>query len=239
MVDDNTVRLGLHRLKGLSSASAARLVHERSVRSFTSLDDFLSRVQPSAKERRLLAQAGALNELPSVAHRREALWQIELPLFDDLLAAGQPRSSGILPPMEMAERLTADITTQGASVGPHPMKLWREKSGQKDILRAKDLRNLPDRFPVMIAGMAICRQRPGTAKGHCFISLEDETGIANLFVNQKTFHEFRLVITSEPFLCAVGRLQRGEGDQPTVYVTGITPLADIDRNHAAKSNDFH
>ncbi len=91
----------------------------------------------------------------------------------------------------------------------------------------------------MVAGMAICRQRPGTAKGHCFISLEDETGIANLFVNQKTFHALRLVITSEPFLCAVGRLQRSEGDQPTVYVTGITPLADIDREQAAKSHDFH
>jgi hypothetical protein len=69
--------------------------------------------------------------------------------------------------------------------------------------------------------------------------LEDETGIANLFVNRKTFHEFRLVITTEPFLLAQGRLQRSEGDQPTVCVTRISPLADIDREHASSSHDFH
>ena len=76
--------------------------------------------------------------------------------------------------------------------------------------------------------MAICRQRPGTAKGHCFISLEDETGIANLFVKKETFHRLRLVITSEPFLLASGILQRSEGDQPTVFVTHIEPLPDTD-----------
>lgn len=239
VIDDRTLRLGLHRVKGLSTGAAARLVSQREDRPFSSLDDFLHRVRPSEKERRILAQAGALNDLPNVDHRREALWQVELPLFDDLLSPNRSTCPGIMPPMRMEERLSADFATQGASVGPHPMRLWREKSGRKEILRAKDLHNLPGGFPVTVAGMAICRQRPGTAKGHCFISLEDETGIANLFVNQKTFHTFRLVITSEPFLCAEGWLQRSEGDQPTVYVTGITPLADIDREQAAKSHDFH
>lgn len=72
-----------------------------------------------------------------------------------------------------------------------------------------------------------------------WVSLEDETGIANLFVHQKTFHTFRRVIAGEPFLLAIGRLQRSEGDQPTVYVAGIKPLADADQAHAAKSHDFH
>lgn len=239
VVDDHTLRLGLCRVKGLGTAMAARMVQKRTLRLFSSLDGFLSRVRPSAKERRVLAQAGALNDLPLVEHRREALWQVELPLFDDLLSLGRSLNPGIMAPMEMEERLTADYSKQGASVGPHPMRVWREQHGRKNILRANDLHNLPSGFPITVAGMAICRQRPGTAKGHCFISLEDETGIANLFVNQKTFHTFRLVITSEPFLCAVGRLQRSEGNQPTVYVTGITPLADVEREHAAKSHDFH
>ncbi|GAA5117570.1 error-prone DNA polymerase [Luteolibacter yonseiensis] len=239
VLDDSTLRLGLLRLKGLGSTTAARIVAEREVRPFASLEDFLSRARPTAKEKRLLAQGGALNDLPLVEHRREALWQVELPLFDDLLSTGNQTHLGIMPPMEMGERLSADYATQGASIGPHPMRLWRERSGTRQFQRAKDLQNLPSGFPVKVAGMAICRQRPGTAKGHCFISLEDETGIANLFIKKETFHTFRLVITSEPFLCAVGRLQRSEGDLPTVYVTSISPLADVDREHATKSHDFH
>lgn len=119
------------------------------------------------------------------------------------------------------------------------MRLWRERSGTRRILRAKDLQNLPHGIPVTVAGMSICRQRPGTAKGHCFISLEDETGIANLFINKKTFHELRLIITSEPFILAEGLLQRSEGDQPTVFVTRIYPLADMSNDHATASHDFH
>ena len=236
---DSSLRLGLHGLIGLTTATAARLVRERTTRVFESLDDFLTRVHPSAKERRLLAQAGALNELPEIEHRRQALWQVELPLHDDLLLPRQPLRQSVLPRMSATERLTADFRTQGASTGPHPMRLWREHSGTRQILRAGDLQNLPHGIPVAIAGMAICRQRPGTAKGHCFISLEDETGIANLFVPKTTFHRLRRVITSEPFLLVNGILQRSEGDQATVYVLHVEPLPGIEPEHATRSHDFH
>ena len=89
-----------------------------------------------------------------------------------------------------------------------------------------------------IPGLVICRQRPGTAKGHGFISLEDETGIANLFVPRDTFQKFRLIITTEPFLLCHGRLQISEGGQPTLYTTHVDPLpfpADLD----PRSHDFH
>lgn len=236
--DDRTLRLGLHRLKGLTAATAARIVGEREERPFSSLDDFVDRVRPSAKERRLLALGGALNGLPEIEHRRQGLWQVELPFHFDLLDNG-PKHPAALPVMAPAERLSADYATQGASTGPHPMRLWREGSKDRSVLRAIDLQNLPQGIPVTVAGMAICRQRPGTAKGHCFISLEDETGIANLFVKKETFHHFRMVITAEPFLLAIGRLQRSEGDQPTVYVTEISPLPRMDRIQAAASHDFH
>jgi error-prone DNA polymerase len=87
--------------------------------------------------------------------------------------------------------------------------------------------------------MVICRQRPSTAKGHCFISLEDETGIANLFVPRDTFHQYQLLISTEPFLLVEGRLQISEGGQPTVYTTHLSPLPGITTDHAVGSHDFH
>jgi error-prone DNA polymerase len=141
--------------------------------------------------------------------------------------------------MTLAERLAADFAVQGASSGPHPMKLWRESAASRKIQRARDLENLPTGIPVTLGGMAICRQRPGTAKGHCFISLEDETGIANLFVPKKTFLQFRQTIVTESFLLVTGKLQRLQGDKPTVYVTTVSPLAGIAADHAVVSHDFH
>jgi error-prone DNA polymerase len=236
--DDWTLRLGLNRMKGLSDSMLKRLIRERETRPFLSLEDFLTRVHPNDKERRTLAQAGALNDLPKVAHRRDALWQSELPLNGDLLDANRDDAQSALPPMTMAQRLTADFATQGASSGPHPMRLWREQ-GHASVTRAIDLHLMAHGRHVTVGGMAICRQRPGTAKGHCFISLEDETGIANLFVPKPTFDRLRLVIVTEPFLLAHGRVQRTEGDQPTIYVEDIQSLPGFEAQHASKSHDFH
>ena len=202
------------------------------------MDDFLLRVQPSTKERRLLAQSGAINTLEDVRHRRDAQWQVELPLHDDLFNHQTERTEA-LPAMSVPERLTADFLTQQASVGPHPMRLWRRKYGNRNILSASQLHSLPHGVPVTVAGMVICRQRPGTAKGHCFISLEDESGISNLFVKRETFEQLHQIITSEPFLRVEGRLQRSEGDQPTVYVLHLEPLENTHPEQAAASYDFH
>src|SRR5690606_12543535 len=119
-----TLRLGLHRLKGLSAATAARIIAERGTSPFRSLPDFLRRVRPGLGEKRLLAAAGALNKLPQVDHRREALWQAELPFHDDLFACVVREDTSIrspLLPMTPGERLAADIGSQGATTGPHPM----------------------------------------------------------------------------------------------------------------------
>ncbi len=239
VIDDRILRLGLDRIKGFSKSTIRRLLGTRETQAFISLEDFLTRVRPAEAERRALARAGVLNDLPQVEHRRQAMWQAELPLHDDLLSQAPRPVGSQLPMMSPAERLSSDFATQSSSIGPHPMKLWRESHGTRRILRATDLANLPHGLPVTVAGMAICRQRPGTAKGHCFISLEDETGIANLFVPKTTFLHYRHVISTEPFLLATGRLQRSEGDQPTVYVTGIESLTGSLPDQAAVSHDFH
>ncbi len=239
VTDERTIRLGMGRLKNLGKETIRRIVSERGRKDFESLDDFLRRVKPSEKERRSLARSGALNELPQVVHRRQAMWQAELPLYDDLFPMEKAVSPDLLPPMTLAERLSSDFAVQDASSGPHPMKLWRMAATNRKIQRAVDLENLPGGIPVTVGGMAICRQRPGTANGHCFISLEDETGIANLFIPEKTFHHFRQVIVTEAFLLASGRLQRSQGDKPTVFVTTISPLGGAEAQHAVASHDFH
>ncbi|BCU79614.1 error-prone DNA polymerase [Luteolibacter sp. LG18] len=236
VVEETVIRLGLHRVKGLSGDLLPRIVRAREGRAFDSLEDFLGRTRPKDKERRALAKAGALNDLPEVVHRRHALWQSELPLHGDLLR--QESSSPVLSPMAMAERLGADMETQGASTGPHPMRLWRQ-STELRLQRARDLDCQPDGMPVVVGGMVICRQRPGTAKGHCFISLEDETGIANLFVPKSTYDLFRLVIVTESFLLAEGRVQRRGESLPTVYVTAVRSLPGFDPAHGTTSHDFH
>ena len=279
VLDDHYLRLGLHRLKGLSTATAERIVEARSHRQFASLPDFLRRAHPNQRERRLLAAAGALNGLPEVEHRREGLWQVEKELHDDLFsgkeattsqiagkmarAAEEPRpyrtSPTPLKPMSALERLSTDYSTQGHTTGPHPMHLWRrqysvpsQQCSDSDSpslntadgtlttppIRAADFSSIPHGKPITTAGQVICRQRPGTAKGHCFISLEDESGIANLFVPRDTFHQFRLIITTEPFLLCHGRMQVGEGGTRTLYTTAVDPLP-FPANLDTSSHDFH
>ncbi|MFK7849380.1 MAG: DNA polymerase III subunit alpha [Akkermansiaceae bacterium] len=237
VIDDSTIRLGLHRIKGLRQATSEKIIETRSEKQFSSLPDFLRRIQPNKKERRLLAAVGALNDLPEISHRRDALWQAELLPTDDLFADQQPTANQ-LTPMEPTERLATDFAIQSASSGPHPMKLWREKNGHKSLCHSVSILNLPHGLPIEIAGMVICRQRPGTAKGHCFISLEDEFGIANLFIPRKTFHQYRLTIVSENFLLVQGRLQITEDRKPTIFVTHLAPLPQSTAI-STNSHDFH
>ena len=164
--------------------------------------------------------------------------------------------------MSPLERLQTDYATLGHSTGGHPMNLlrrtWEVESQQvnsqksqttSDLrpstcrpstapLRAIDLQALSHGTPITVAGLVICRQRPSTAKGHCFISLEDETGIANLFVPRDTFQRYRLTITTEAFLLCHGRLQITEGGQPTIFTTHIEAL-DFPAELRSRSHDFH
>ena len=236
VIDDHYLRLGLDRLKGISQETKERLLEERSKSHFSSLSDFLERVQPNAKERRILASSGALNDFPDVAHRRDALWQTENVLHDDLFSA-QPAHEKVLRIMSPAERLQSDFSLQGATNGPHPMRLWRQEQSGNSLTSASVCK-LPHGSLVQIAGMVICRQRPGTAKGHCFISLEDEYGITNLFVPRKTFHQYKLTITTEAFLLVKGRMQITEGGQSCIYVNSIEALG-LSQDLASQSHDFH
>ena len=172
-------------------------------------------------------------------HRRDALWQVERatrrvgPLLED-----QPEQDARSPlePMNVEERLISDYRRTGVTIGPHPMTYQRAQLESKGVVRAIDLRNIPNGRWVRVAGWVIARQRPGTAKGFLFLSLEDETGIGNIIVTPDIFDRNRMVLTSHPFLLIDGPLQN-QDNVIHVRAKRIQPLtfpAEMPR-----SRDFH
>jgi len=205
VVDDETVRLGFCVVNGMRQEHAEELVSQRQDRQFDSLEDFKRRVPLSKEELRTLAELGALNSFAD--HRRAAMWKVEETFHDDLAQIRSTSSSPLLP-MKLPERVRADYETMDLTTGPHPMKLLRESL--PNIWRAADLAQAKHGSIVQIAGNVICRQRPGTAKGFVFISLEDETGVSNAIVDPDLFERFRLLITEEAFLLIEGEVQNSD-----------------------------
>jgi error-prone DNA polymerase len=206
--EDSSLRLGLRQVQGMNAGHVQQMLAERARNPFKSMEDFHRRTVFSKDELRALAEVGALNGFS--AHRRAALWEVERNHFrDDLLAATPDANAAAretpLRPMDPFERTFADYSALQLTTGPHPMALIRDRL--PDVWRATDLKSVRDGERVRVAGQVICRQRPGTAKGVCFVSLEDETGISNAIVAPKLFEEQRLKITTEPFLVIEGIAQ--------------------------------
>ncbi|MBI2512997.1 MAG: error-prone DNA polymerase [Opitutae bacterium] len=210
---DGAIRIGLRYVKGIREAAVARMLAARKIGAFTSLDDFLRRTDFTATERRALAAIGALNALSR--DRRTALWDVEAAWsegeslfrqFADAYREGSP-----LARMSPVEEIQADFAGLGLTTNEHPMAALRAQLA--DVTPASALKETSDGQRVTIAGSVICRQRPGTAKGFVFISLEDETGIANAVVLPQLFERLRLVITQEPSLRITGSLQNVSGVQ--------------------------
>lgn len=233
-INDSCIRLGLIQLNGIKRASCKKLVELRKQSPWQSLKDFLLRSDLPKKERRVLAKAGALKKLTE--HRRSALWEVEKEWTEDPLSTRmEEETASPLAMMTPRERLTADYQTASLTIGPHPMHLIRSKLA--DVCLAADLPSRIHDDPIIIAGMVICRQRPGTANGHVFVSLEDESGIANAFVHSDLFEKRRLTITQEPFLKIRGRLQIVD-DVITIYAFAVEALR-FETDLAASSHDFH
>jgi len=245
VIDNNTFRLGLCVVNGLRQEHGEQIKDERKHRAFKSLDDFKRRVSLSKAELRTLAELGAFNCFAQ--HRRAAMWKVEETIYDDLLgsAGASPAVSRAsrdthrevfgggaeksrqcarapLPPMTLPERVRADYGTMNLTTGPHPMKLLRERL--PNVWRAIDLTKAKHGSIVQIAGNVICRQRPGTAKGFVFVSLEDETGVSNAIVDPDLFERFRLLITEEDFLVIEGEVQNSD-NVVLIKTRQIKPLA--------------
>jgi len=241
------VRLGMRYVKGLREEIALEIVRQRGLRRFASIEDLKQRVPEIQKsELTALAEVGALNFLSGQKgfHRRDALWQVEraarrpgplLETQEDSQGAAEIHESP-LPPMTDEERLVADFRGTGLTAGPHPMAYRRAEMNKRGVRAAIELAALPDGAQVRVAGAVIARQRPGTAKGFVFLSLEDETGIANAIITPQLFEQDHTVVVHNPFLLIEGTLQNQE-NVISVKVRRVEPLT-ISRAETP-SHDFH
>jgi error-prone DNA polymerase len=240
-----SLRMGLGYVKCLRRQSGEALVQSRLKDGpFRSAEDLALRVSSlNRKELTLLARVGALNRIDGMAHRRDALWQVERTgkLEGPLLSQNsewlhEDASSPPLQPMNTEERLVSDYAGTGLTVGRHPMFYRRAQLRRQGVLSAKELSACADGTLVRAAGCVIARQRPGTAKGFIFISMEDETGIANVIVTPDLYERDRLVVTRCKFLLAEGLLQNQDG---VIHVKAMRLLPLAGQAMALRSHDFH
>ncbi|HXF13729.1 MAG TPA: error-prone DNA polymerase, partial [Terriglobales bacterium] len=172
-------------------------------------------------------------------HRRDALWSVAAaanPAGSLLEQIPDSDNKSPLKIMTDEERLVADFRGTGMTVGPHPMSYHRMRMERMGVRRALELSQLPNGCKVRIAGGVIARQRPGTAKGFVFLSLEDETGVANAIVNPDLFQQNRLLLGTEQFLLIEGNLQNQDG-VISVKAVRVAPVK-ITRAQTV-SHDFH
>jgi len=233
-------------------------------RRFHSVDDLVRRIGLRRDEVTTLAEIGALNSFG--LDRRSALWQVERairpagalfeqvdderpradsrerltdqqePIAEHLPASDTPSSP--LAPMTPSERLMADYAGTGLTIGPHPMTFRRHELSMRGVLRAIDLPRERTGRRVRAAGMVITRQRPGTAKGFVFLTLEDETGITNVIVRPDLYDKERVALVQAPFLIIEGVLQNEEG-VCSIRAERVLPLEGLSADAAIESHDFH
>jgi len=253
--DDHGLRLGLRLVKGLGEEAGRRIEQGRRARPFASVEDLVGRAGLDKREVEALAHAGAL--VGFGLGRREAMWKVRAPRLHppgppprkqggggvSLGATAQDLFSGIelgdelpeLPPLSRAEQLVLDYETTGVAVKDHAMNVVRPRL-PAHYKSARDLNDVPHGTRVSTAGMVICRQRPGTASGVVFVTMEDETGFVNLILWAKTFEKMRHVATTSSMLVAHGKVER-QGDVIYVVPDRLEPLSLMEV--PGMSRDFH
>ncbi len=238
------IRLGLNYVRGLASATARKIAQESRHLSFVNMRDLLERVPELQKDEiAALAELGALNALPkhkSDQHRRGALWQAQLalqPVTELLAPVSEETDTAPLLPMTPGQRVYADFSHSSLTIGKHPMSFHREALRARGVFDAASAKAQRNGFLLQVAGCVITRQRPGTAKGFVFLSLEDETGIVNVIVQPDLFNTHRTECTVAPYILVKGILQSISG-VVSVKAAHVERLA-FQQTAVTRSHDFH
>jgi error-prone DNA polymerase len=240
------VRIGLRQVRGLGPAAREILEKELLAGPFKDIGDFVRRVKLDSAAITALATAGAFDtmvaDVPRARQRRAALWRVLEAMRGAAgpLAPVEPKATTPdLPPLKPVEIADADYRMTGLSLNGHPMQHLRPVLKPNGIRTAKDLlKNGRDGEEVAHAGLVICRQRPGTAKGFVFLSLEDETGILNVIVTPQKFEAQALLISQTPLLLIRGTLQV-EGRVVNLRAKSFRALRASAGEDWAPTHDFH
>jgi error-prone DNA polymerase len=232
------VRLGLRLVSGLAEDSARRLVAARGVRMLVSVDDLAERAQLDRRNLDQLAAAGALASL--AGHRRHAHWQAAGALPPPEVLAGAPLAEirPTLAPPDEGEDIAADYQHLGFTLGRHPLALLRSQLQRLRFLTAHELNSSANHRLVRTAGLVTCRQRPGTASGVVFVTLEDETGVANIIVHAELVARQRRELLAARLMGVYGQLQR-EGEVVHVIAKRLVDHTELLGGLDTRSRDFH
>jgi error-prone DNA polymerase len=238
------VRVGFKYVQGLRQEIGNAIAESREVAGPFASEYDLQRRVPSIRraELTLLAKIGAFNWTGDKHHRRTALWRAERagqsvgPLFANIPDEHELETSAPLLPMTTEERLVADFSGTGLTMGPHLMSYHRADMNRAGVTPAADLRRKPDGIYTRIAGVVIARQRPGTASGFVFLSLEDETGISNAIINPHLYERNRVAVTRGKILRVEGTLQNQDGViSVKASAVRLLDLSEVE----VRSHDFH
>jgi error-prone DNA polymerase len=232
------LRLGLCMIKSLAQTAAQKIVAARAIKAFANVADLAHRAELNRRDLEALAASNALAALSG--SRYEARWDIlgiepELPLFA-ARTIDEPRPA--LPVATEGEEIVADYASLGLTLGRHPLALLRNRLTKQRMISAADIRTLPDGKLVRTTGLVTCRQRPGTASGVTFVTLEDETGMINVIVWPKLAERQRRELLASSLLGVYGVLQRA-GDVIHVIAAKLENQSPLLGRLVARSRDFH
>ena len=233
------LRLGLRQVRGFSEADARRLEQARAQRPWRDVEDLCLRAGLDSRARARLADAGALRAL--ARDRHQARWQVaavqpQLPLFAELQAL--PEAEVALPAPTVGEDLVADYHTLGTTLGPHPLRLLRSRLRALGCRSSAELAGVEHGDAIAVAGLVVGRQRPQTASGVTFVTLEDEHGMVNVVVWRDLAERQRRALVGSQLLKVSGRLEQENGVRHLIArrLEDISPLL---QGLDVKSRDFH
>jgi error-prone DNA polymerase len=239
--DRPAVRLGLSSISGLAQAAVLRLLEARRQHPFASVANLATRARLAHRDLDLLAAAGALADL--AGHRRQAAWAVagvavQLDLLSNATSPETPAAAAELAEPSEAENLIADYASTGLTLGRHPLSLLRARLAAQRFVSASQLLQAADRQLMRAAGIVTCRQRPGTASGIVFVTLEDETGLANIVVHARLVEQQRRELLGARLLGVLGQVQR-EGTVVHLVAKRLVDLSALLGSLPTASRNFH